>query len=245
MTGDNPNHLLYALVMLSHITTVILAYYGQIQERGGGGKESGPPAGNWLATRIADLTHDLQVLFSWGSNVVSFHSQQQFSVGFFHVSLGLRSPTYHQPAYHRLFWLHHKNAPHVQNSEVFSLKMGSRSSNSSVISRSLDLTVATSSGMILQICLSMALALEILGRTPSRSNISREARTALSKMWNTLMAKTKQTKKRCQDPPLPPRWSVLYPRMHTAPQWFTDSFMEINADIRQSNCNNYSHVARF
>ena len=49
----------------------------------------GPFPGNWLATRIADLTPDLQVFLSWGSSVVSFHSRQSFSVSFFHVSLGL------------------------------------------------------------------------------------------------------------------------------------------------------------
>ena len=47
---------------------------------------SGPLRGNWLAASIADLIPDLQVLLSWGSTVVSFHSQQSFSVSFFHVS---------------------------------------------------------------------------------------------------------------------------------------------------------------
>ena len=48
--------------------------------------------GNWLAARIADLTPDLQMLFSLGSTVMSFNSRQSFSVKFFHVSLGLPPP---------------------------------------------------------------------------------------------------------------------------------------------------------
>ena len=38
----------------------------------------------------------LQVLLSWGSTVVSFHSRQSFSVSFFHVSLGLPAPACQQ-----------------------------------------------------------------------------------------------------------------------------------------------------
>ena len=45
--------------------------------------------GNWLAACMADLKHDLQVLLSWGSTVVSFHSPQSFCISFFHVSFGL------------------------------------------------------------------------------------------------------------------------------------------------------------
>ena len=56
----------------------------------------GPFPGNWLATGIADLTPDLQVLLSWGSTVVSFHSRQSLSVSFFHVSLGL--PAFRLPS---------------------------------------------------------------------------------------------------------------------------------------------------
>ena len=52
----------------------------------------GPLPGNCLAARIADLTPDLQVLLSWLSTGVSFHSQLSFSVSFFHVSLGLLGP---------------------------------------------------------------------------------------------------------------------------------------------------------
>ena len=35
---------------------------------------------------------DLQVIFSWGSTVVSLHSRQSFLVNFFHVILGLPGP---------------------------------------------------------------------------------------------------------------------------------------------------------
>ena len=46
----------------------------------------GPLPGNWLAAHIADLTPDLQVLLSWESHVMSFHSWQFFSASFFHVT---------------------------------------------------------------------------------------------------------------------------------------------------------------
>ena len=48
-----------------------------------------PLPGNWLAARIADLSPDLQMLLSWGSAVVSFHSRQSFSISFHHVILSL------------------------------------------------------------------------------------------------------------------------------------------------------------
>ena len=97
--------------------------------RAGAGASSasvGPFPGNWLAARIADLTPDLQVLLSWGSTVVSFHSRQSFSVSFFHVCLGLPAPACRQSAYHILFWLHHSNAPHAQTSKAFSLSKWGR-----------------------------------------------------------------------------------------------------------------------
>ena len=52
----------------------------------------GPLPGNLPAAHIADLAPDLQVLLSWGSTVLSFHSRQSFFVSFFHVNLGLRAP---------------------------------------------------------------------------------------------------------------------------------------------------------
>ena len=76
--------------------TLIISYHNRIFDLcAGAGASStsvGPFPGNWLAARIADLTPDLQVLLSWGSTVVSFHSRQSFSVSFFHVCWGLPVP---------------------------------------------------------------------------------------------------------------------------------------------------------
>ena len=120
----------------------------------------GPFPGNWLAARIPDLTPDLQVLLSWGSTVVSFHSRQSFSVSFFHVCLGLPAPCLPSIciSYAVLIApLERATCPNQRS--LLSLKMRSRSSSWSFASSSLDLTLATSSGLILQICLIMALSL--------------------------------------------------------------------------------------
>ena len=120
----------------------------------------GPFPGNWLAARIADLTPDLQVLLSWGSTVVSFHSRQSLSVSFFHVSLGLPGPRLPSICISHavlITLLERSTCPNKRS--LLSLKMRSRSSSSSLASNLLDLTVATSSGLILQICLIMALSL--------------------------------------------------------------------------------------
>ena len=120
----------------------------------------GPFPGNWLAACIADLTPDLQVLLSWGSTVVSFHSWQSFSVSFFHVCLGLpvpRLPSICISYAVLIAPLERSTCPNQRS--LLSLKMRSRSSSWSFASSSLDLTLATSSGLILQICLIMALSL--------------------------------------------------------------------------------------
>ena len=58
---------------------------------------------NYSEQNIAALAPDLQVLFSWGSTVVKFHSRQSLSISFFHVSLGL--PAYGLPsAYGCNYW---------------------------------------------------------------------------------------------------------------------------------------------
>ena len=121
----------------------------------------GPFPGNWLAARIADLTPDLQVLLSCGSTVVSFHSRQSFSVSFFHVCLGLPAPRLPSIciSYAVLIApLERATCPNQRS--LRSLKMRSRSSSWSFASSSLDLTLATSSGLILQICLFMALSMK-------------------------------------------------------------------------------------
>ena len=139
-------------------------HYNRIfDKRAGAGASStsvGPFPGNWLAARIADLTPDLQVLLSWGSTVVSFHSRQSFSVSFFHVCLGLPAPRLPSIciSYAVLIApLERATCPNQRS--LLSLKMRSRSSSWSFASSSLDLTLATSSGLILQICLIMALSL--------------------------------------------------------------------------------------
>ena len=114
----------------------------------------GPFPGYWLAARIADFTPDLQVLLSWGSTAVSFPSRQSFSVNFFHVCLGLPAPRLPSIciSYAVLIApLERATCPNQRS--LLSLKMRSRSSSWSFASSSLDLTLATSSGLILQICL--------------------------------------------------------------------------------------------
>ena len=75
-------------------------------------------ARSWLAVGIADLTPDLQVLLSLGLAVVSFNSQQHFSVRFFHVIVGL--PCCHQPVYTCCSSCSKRTLP-VQSSKAFCL----------------------------------------------------------------------------------------------------------------------------
>ena len=102
---------------------------------------------------------------------MSFHSQQSLSIGFIHVSLGLHAPPpCPQSAYHKchavlIAPLERSTCPNQRS--ILSLKMRSRSSSSSFASNSLDRTVATSSGLIPQICL-IIIALQVcLGQWPS------------------------------------------------------------------------------
>ena len=111
-----------------------------------------------FAARIADLTSDLQVLLSWGSTFV--HSRQSFSNSFFHVSLGLPVPCLPSICIsHAVLTAPLERSTCLNQRSLLSLKMRLRSSRSSFASKSLDLTVATSSGLMLQICLIMALSL--------------------------------------------------------------------------------------
>ena len=114
-------------------------------------------ARSWLAVRIADLTPDLQVLLSLGLAVVSFNSQQYFSVRFFHVIVGL--PTCHQPVYtccsgcsNRT--LHRCNPAKPSVSQT--VLIGHKLKFCQLLSW---FTVATSSVLILQICPNMTLSL--------------------------------------------------------------------------------------
>ena len=91
---------------------------------------------------------------------MSFHSLQSFSVSFFHVSLGLHASLLPSICIsHSILTapLEHSTCPNQRS--LLSLKMRSRSSSSSFASSWLELTMATSSGLMLQICLIMALSL--------------------------------------------------------------------------------------
>ena len=91
---------------------------------------------------------------------MNFHSRQSFSVSFFHVSLGLSAPYLPLICISNTVLaapLERSTCPNQRS--LLSLKMRLRSSSSRLASNSLDLTMATSSGLILQICLIMALSL--------------------------------------------------------------------------------------
>ena len=108
------------------------------------------------------VTPDLYVLLSCGSTVMSFHSRQSLSVSSFQDNLGLPAPCL--PS----IWISHavliaplepSTCPNQRSLLSLKMRLRSSSSSSSFASNSLDLTVATSSGLILQICLIMALSL--------------------------------------------------------------------------------------
>ena len=115
---------------------------------------------------------------------MSLHPRQSFSVSFFYVSVGL--PPLRLPS---ICILHAVlNAPLERSTcpdqqSLLSLKMRLRSSSSSFASSSLNLTVATSSGLIVQICLIMALSLHCkvhLGQWPSFTGMEHGASLAWS-----------------------------------------------------------------
>ena len=91
---------------------------------------------------------------------MSFHSRQSFSVSFLNLSLGLSAsplPSICIPYAVLTASLKRSTCPNQRS--LLSLKIRSRSSSSSFASSSLDLTTATSSDLILQICLIIALSL--------------------------------------------------------------------------------------
>ena len=95
---------------------------------------------------------------------MSFHSRQSLSVCFFHVSLGLPAPRLPSICIsHAVLIAPLESSTCPNQGSLHSLKMRLRSSSSSFASNSLNLTVATSSGLILQICLIMALSLGLVG----------------------------------------------------------------------------------
>ena len=90
---------------------------------------------------------------------MSFHSWQSFSVSFFNVSLGLAGP--HLPTTcisHAVLTAPLECSTCQNQRSLLSLKMMLRSSSSNFASSLLDLTVTTSSGLILQICLIMVMS---------------------------------------------------------------------------------------
>ena len=106
---------------------------------------------------------------------MSFHSRESFSVSFFHVRLGPLPPSLPAICISHAVLTAPLECSMCPNQRILLFKMRSRYSSSSFASSSLDLTVATSSSLILQICLIMALsdhgpviALQVrLGQWPS------------------------------------------------------------------------------
>ena len=89
---------------------------------------------------------------------MSFHPRQSLSVSFFHISLGLPAPRLPSICIsHAVLIAPLERSTCPNQRSLLSLTMGSRSS--SFASNLLGLTVATSSSLILQICLIMALSL--------------------------------------------------------------------------------------
>ena len=119
----------------------------------------GPLPGNWLAARMADLTPDLQVSLSSGSIAESFHSLRSLYVSCFQVILGLLGPRFPLTCMSKAVLtapLERSTCPYQRS--LLSFSMRSRSSILSHASSSMDLMVAVSCGLTLQICLIIALS---------------------------------------------------------------------------------------
>ena len=119
----------------------------------------GPLPGNWLAARMADLTPDLQVSLSCGSIGENFHSLQCLSVSCFQVIFGLPGPCFPTICMSKAVLtapLERSTCPYQRS--LLSFSMRSRSSMPSHASSSMDLMVAVSCGLTLQICLIIALS---------------------------------------------------------------------------------------
>ena len=108
---------------------------------------------------MADLTSDLQVSLSWGLIAESFHSLRSLSVSCFQVILGLPGPRFPLTCMSKAVLtasLEHSTCPYQRSLLSFSTR--SRSSIPSRASSSVDLMVAVSCGLTLQICLIIALS---------------------------------------------------------------------------------------
>ena len=108
---------------------------------------------------MADFTPDLQVSLSWGSIAESFHSLRSLSVSCFQVILGLPGPRFPWTCMSKAVLtapLERSTCPYQRS--LLSFSMRSRSSIPSCASSSMDLMVAVSCGLTLQICLIIALS---------------------------------------------------------------------------------------
>ena len=108
---------------------------------------------------MADLTPDLQVSLSWGSIAGSFSSLLSLSVSCFQVILGLPGPCFPLTCMSEAVLtapLERSMCPYQRSLRSFSMR--STSSMPSRASSSVDLMVAVSCGLTLQICLIIALS---------------------------------------------------------------------------------------
>ena len=140
---------------------IIIGFFINVQVQGPYPQQCPPPPlpGNWLAARMADLTPDLQVSQSWGSIAESFHSLRSLSVRCFQVILGLPGPRFPSTCISKAVLtapLERSTCPYQRS--LLSFSMRSRSSVLSRASSSVDLMVAVSCGLTLQICLIIALS---------------------------------------------------------------------------------------
>ena len=103
---------------------------------------------------MADLTSDLQVSISWESIAESFHSLQSLSVSCFQVILGLPGSRFPSICMSKAVL----TAQLELSMCLLSFRMRSRSSMPSCASSSVDLMVAVSCGLTLQIRLIIALS---------------------------------------------------------------------------------------
>ena len=108
---------------------------------------------------MADLTPDLQVSLSRGLIAESFHSLQSLSVRCFQVTLGLPGPRFRTICMSKAVLtapLERSTCPYQLS--LLSFRMRSRSSMPSHASSSVDLMLAVSCGLTLQICVIIALS---------------------------------------------------------------------------------------
>ena len=124
----------------------------------------GPFPCNWLAARIANLTPDLLVLLSWGDQLLSASTQGSLSPSVSSMLAWAFLPPPPPPRVLNLYTTFCSDCTtrslHMPKPAKPSLSQNEvRSSSPSFASNLLDLTSATSFGLMLRICLIMALSL--------------------------------------------------------------------------------------